>query len=350
MEQWTQFLQQAGAHIEARTVLDFGQAAVEQQAVLQSDCILDLSTLGLLQVTGNDAEKFLQGQFTNDVRQVNGQRSQRSAWCNAKGRVLYTFQLIKRDNTYLILLPHEVLDAVQKRLKMFVLRSDVQFTDVSDQLPPIGVVGKNSQQLLANALGFSVPEETNASITQEQTTIVRIAGQIPRYIVISDLTTQSQTWQALQKHAKPVGTHAWQLLDILAGIPQIATVLSDEFIPQMLNYQAIGGINFKKGCYAGQEIVARMQYLATLKQRLYLVKIANSSTTPQAGDNLYGTADTQSIGKLVNIQAHPEGGYVGLAVLNIEQADSNPVYLQQTNGTVLDLLELPYDPTATMAA
>ncbi|EIJ44310.1 folate-binding protein YgfZ [Beggiatoa alba B18LD] len=350
MEQWTQFLQQKGAQWDARNVLNFGQPNVEQQAVLTQDVLMDLSAYGLLQVTGNDAEKFLQGQFTNDVRQVNGQRSQLSAWCNAKGRVLYTFHLIKRNNDYLIFLPYEGLEAVQKRLKMFVLRADVQFTDVSEQLVSISIAGNHSVQYLSEALGFAVPQESNMSITQGQYTVVRIAGQTPRYLVIADSETQCQTWQTLTaKSVRAVGSSAWQLLNILAGIPQITTNLADQFVPQMLNYQAIGGINFKKGCYAGQEIVARMQYLATLKQRLYLIRLP-ADCTPQIGDDFYGVMDVQSIGKLVNVQAHPEGGYIGLAVLSIEQAESNPVSLQKVGGATAQLLNLPYDPSATMAA
>ncbi|RKZ84882.1 MAG: folate-binding protein [Candidatus Parabeggiatoa sp. nov. 1] len=339
-ETWTQYLQKAGARFENHTVIHFGQPDEERQQALHGDIIADLSHLGLIKVTGNDANKFLQGQFTNDVRQVTAKHSQLSAWCSSKGRIQFNFRLFQRDNAYYLLLPRESIESMLKRLRMYVLRANVTLEEVSENLPHFAVAGINSTQILTDCLGFAPPPEMDASLTLNQITVLHIPGPQPRYLVFSE--TPQNMWECAAKTVRPVGASAWQLLDILAGLPQIVPATAEEFVPQMVNYQTIGGVNFKKGCYTGQEIVARMQYLGTLKRRMYLAKINTDSSLPQPGDALYVATGEQSVGKIVNAQTHPDGGAVALAVIQINSAKTEDIYWQSQQRERLQLMALPY--------
>ncbi len=333
IESWKQYLQQMGAQFDNNTVIHFGQPHEEQQQALQGDIITDLSYFGLIKISGKEAEKFLQGQFINDVRQVTAERSQLSAWCSPKGRILINFRLFKRDDAYYMLLPQENVAATLKRLKMYVLRAAVKLEEFGDHLPRIGVA--NNTEMLTDCLGFAPPTEVDASLTKNQITVLRIPGIQPRFIVFTE--TPEDFWQC--SRARQVGAGVWELLDILAGLPQIVPATSEKFVPQMVNYQAIGGVSFKKGCYTGQEVVARMQYLGSLKRRMYLAKI-DTTTLPQPGDALRVSTNEENIGVIVNAQPHPDGGVIVLAVISISHVESGEIHWEQ--GECLHFMDLPY--------
>ncbi len=330
-KKWKLYLQENNAQFENNTLIRFGSA--DEERSLHGDIISDLSHFGLIKVSGDEAEKFLQGQLTNDVRQVTDNQSQLSAWCSIKGRIIVNFRLFKRDKAYYLFLPQESLAATLKRLQMYVLRAAVKLEEVSDSLVCIGISGSNSTEILTDCLGFAPPTEINGSLTQDQVTVLQIPGIQTRYLVFTE--NPQNLWQCAT--AQPAGAAAWQLLDILAGLPQIIPATSDSFVPQMVNYEALGGVNFKKGCYTGQEIVARLQYLGTLKRRMYLAKIETTSL-PQPGDALY--VSEENVGKIVNAARHPDGGAIVLAVIKISSADSNEIQLQ--SGECLQFMELPY--------
>jgi len=284
----------------------------------------DLSHLGVLRVSGRDAKKFLQGQFTNDVNEVSLSRAQLSAWCSPKGRVLANFWLVARRAGYYLLLPQETLEMMLKRLPMYVLRAEVQLEEVSHQVIRWGLVGESG--ILTEVLGESTDEITFFSLPGA------------RMVILGENTSIMQEVRervSQQSAVQLVNPERWQLLDILAGVPYILPVMADEFVPQMLNLQVLGGISFKKGCYTGQEVVARMQYLGTLKSRLYLAKVA---MLPSPGEKLYVDGEAQSVGKIVNAQCHPEGGGMVLAVISVSHAHQ-PVMTSQ--GVGLELRELP---------
>ncbi len=283
--------------------------------------ITNLSNLGLIKVTGDDAETFLQGQFTNDVRQVTNKNSQLSAMCSPKGRVIVNFRLFKRDNAYYLLLPKDSLAASLKRLQMYVLRSKVKLENASDNLYPIGIIGSTE------------------NLTNENSTILKVADTQPRSIIITDTPEKF-----VDCGEKMSNESEWQRLDILAGLPQIVAATKEAFVPQMLNYDILGGISFKKGCYTGQEVVARMQYLGKLKRRMYLAKI-QTAQLPQPGDALYISSDEQNVGKIVNASFDINGSAIVLAVIKIAQAETDEIHWQSQQGESLQLLDLPYSLT-----
>ncbi|MCK5663279.1 MAG: folate-binding protein YgfZ [Thiotrichaceae bacterium] len=312
-KQWREYLLDIGAYFDNNRVSHFGRHKAERKQALEGDIITDLSHFGVIKVSGKDAENFLQGQFTNDVRNVTDKQSQLSAWCSHKGRILVNFHLFQRKGAYYILLPQSSLTAILKRLKMYVLRSAVTLEDVSASLFRFGIIGSKACF---------------------DDTVLEIPGNQSRYIVLTE--NPQDLWQCVTKTARPVGADAWELLDILDGLPQIFGATSEKFVPQMVNFQAIGAISFKKGCYTGQEIIARMQYLGSLKRRMYLAKI-ETNTLPQAGDEVY--VNDESVGKIVNAQIHPDGGCVVLAVIIISQESENILWQDKKS---LQLMDLPY--------
>jgi hypothetical protein len=336
-EQWFQYLKQSGAQLNGQTVIHFENA--EQSQTLPENSIADLSYLGLLKISGQDAEQFLQGQFTNDIRQVNAEHSQLSAWCTPKGRMLVNFRVFKREAAYYLLLPQECIASIVKRLSMYLLRAKVEIETVSDNFVRLGLAGTESSQYLSTHLKQALPTTVNASLTHDNVTVLCVQESSPRYLIITDEKTAQTLWQQVTATVNPVSSTIWQLFDILAGLPQIVLATAELFVPQMVNLQVLGGISFKKGCYTGQEIVARMQYLATLKQRMYLVQI-DTPIPPQAGEMIYSSEDEQAAGNIVNAQKHPDGRMLALAVLPIDLAEAGKVQLQQ--GTPLKLLALPY--------
>ncbi|MDM8560056.1 hypothetical protein [Candidatus Parabeggiatoa sp. HSG14] len=354
IEEWTENLKEIGAQFDTNTVIHFGKPKEELQQALHGDIITDLSHFGLIKVSGGDAEKFLQGQLTNDVRKVTAQRNQLNACCTPKGRILINFRLFKRDSAYYFLLPQESVTTTLKHLQKYIMRADVKLEDFSNHLLRFGISGTHSTRVLKNCLGFTPPTEMEASLTTEQTTILRIQGIQPRYIILTETPQDlwqcssktlypagSTAWQCTNKTLHPVGSTAWQLLEILAGLPQILSTTVEAFVPQMVNYHAIGGVSFKKGCYTGQEIVARMQYLGSLKRRMYLAKM-NTESVPKPGDTLYTSTEEQSVGKIVNAVPHPDGGMIALAVISIKNAEADEIHWLNQEGASLEFMELPY--------
>jgi tRNA-modifying protein YgfZ len=310
-------------------------------AIIQQTVISDISHFGLIRVAGQDAAKFLQGQFTNDVRQVKPQRSQLNAWCTPQGRVIVNFHLFQRDMDYYLLLPVGSVAPVLKRLQMFVLRSAVALSDATETLAKFGMAGDHAPQLLAEALQQELPENIDDCVTHAAITVIKTRGLHPSYLVFGEVETLINLWQSLATVAPPVATPYWQLLAVFAGLPQIDTRLSEVFVPQMLNLQALSAVNFKKGCYTGQEVVARMQYLAALKRRLFYATL-RTDTPPQVGDELVLCAKrAQEIGKIVNVIAHPDGNYHLLAVVAIDAAQTQTIC--DRSGNTLQWSELPYD-------
>ena len=323
MQDWQEFL--------SKQTLSLGPIA---------ECALsDLSPLGLIRVNGKDARQFLQGQLTNDVTQVDAGHSQLSSYCSPKGRMLASFRIFEREGDLFLALPMERLEAILKRLRMFVLMSKVQLEDASGELARIELSGECASDLLP----IDPPAEDDGVTSGDGYSVIRVAGDRPRFEVIAPAAQIRALWEEAAASAAPTGFTAWKLLDIRAGIPSVWEQTVETFVPQMANLQAVKGVSFTKGCYTGQEIVARMQYLGKLKRRMYRVRIA-SPATPAAGDELFSehSASGQGAGRLVSVAPAPEGGFEALAVIEISVADTGAVHLGSPEGARLEFLDLPY--------
>jgi len=348
---WQQFLTTQGAHRDDTGQYtqvhyfgdDPGNATTEKHTALagKQTILCDLSHYGLIQAVGPESESFLQNQFCNDVHSVSTLQSQLNAYCTPKGRVLAFFRLFQRGDDYWLRLPREILESTLSRLRMYVMMTKTTLNDSSDTLARMGYAGPQAGQHL-RALFDAVPATTDAVTQTAGLTIICIQPDT-RFEIYGDETAMQNLWQQLADKATPVGAGAWELLDIHAALPDVYAATREAFVPQMLNLQAINALSFKKGCYPGQEIVARMHYLGKLKRRMFVAH-TDDDTPVQPGDTLYaeGSESGQGVGKVVRTRTSPEGGSDMLAVIEISSAEERALRLHDTNGPLLKLLTLPY--------
>ena len=342
--EWQNFLKTQGAELAANGVARFPQPASD-------DCVLfDLSHLGLVALEGADVDDFLQGQLTNDIRELTEAHSQLSSHCSAKGRMLASFRMIRRAGVVYMQMPSETMPIVLKRLGMFKLRAQVELTDASDRLMCIGLAGACAADLLHGATG-QPPGLENGVVHHGDITLVRMPGGIPRFEILGPAAALRDLWTRLAADgAAPANTERWNLLDIQAGVPTVYASTVEAFVPQMANMQLVDGVSFTKGCYTGQEVVARMQYLGKLKRRMYLAEVA-TDRCPAPGDELFAGASEsgQGAGKVVGASATGDGHCELLAVVEIAAVDEGDVRLGE-GGPKLEFRDLPYGFTESQAA
>lgn len=336
---WQNHLQARGAVIEDDSIAHFGNPKAELEAAKSGTVIADLSHFGLINFSGEDAQSFLQGQLSCDVRQASTTNAQYGSYCTPKGRMLASFLLWRSDGGYFMQLPRSLREHMQKRLAMFVLRAKVKVADSTDALIRLGVAGAEAEKLLVKQFGDG-PAAKLGVLHGESGTIIRLSET--RFEIVAELVQATALWNALMAEATPAGAACWDWLDIKEGIPFIVPTTQDQFVPQMANLEAIGGVSFQKGCYPGQEIVARAQYLGKLKRRMYLANI-QSATSPVAGDELFSRdLEDQASGMIVNAAPSPDGGYDALAVIQVSSAEAGEIRWKGLEGPVLRLMPLPY--------
>ncbi len=343
---WNDFLERFGARLENGRAVHFGRPEVERWAALHGDICSDRSDQGLIAVQGPDADPFLQGQLTCDVREVTPDRSRIGAYCTPKGRALACLRLLRREDALCLELPRALVEPTLTRLRRYVLRAKVRLEDASDRWARIGVAGPNAQVLLTKLLG-AVPETADglvqAPADSRDITVIRLPGSTPRFELHGPLMAMQALWIRLEAEVTFTGPEPWRLLEILAGTPAVYPETVEAFVPQMLNLQLLDGISFQKGCYTGQEIVARTHYLGKLKRRMVLARV-DSPTPPRPGEPLFSSqADaSQSAGQLADACPHPDGGYAVLAVVSIACVERGTLHLNGIGGPVLRLEPLPY--------
>lgn len=336
---WQQFLIQQGATFDAGLVKNFGEVAAELSAAAQNTVLCDLGQFGTLRVSGEEAQSFLQNMLSNDTREVSATHAQLSSLNTPKGRMQATMLIWRNGDDYLLQLPRVLCESMRKKLSMYVLRAKVKISDASDEIVSLGLSGENAQEILSKQFG-ELPQLPFGFTDTEQAGVLKFSNT--RFQVSTTAQYAPKLWQALSQHAQPVGSVCWDWLNIHAGIPVILPQTQEQFVPQMANFELIGGVNFKKGCYPGQEIVARMQYLGKSKRRMYLVHI-DSGTMPQPGDELFSTdMEGQASGMIANVAPAPGGGYDALAVMQTSSRESQTVHWKSLQGEALRFLSLPY--------
>lgn len=338
-QDWQNFLLTQGAHIEDGAVRHFGEPAAERAATQEGTVLCDLSHFGMLRVSGEDAASFLQSLFSNDLREVTDGRAQLSSFNNAKGRMLASMVIWHKGGDYLLQLPRALAEPMRKKLSMYVLRAKVKITDDSGDLCAIGVAGDNARTLLQGHFPdlpqqeWAVAHDTDASV---------LCRNARRYQIVAPVGRATALWQALRPATTMAGANCWDWLDIRAGIPFIQPATQEAFVPQMVNFEVIGGVNFKKGCYPGQEVVARMHYLGKPKRRMYLARVMSDGPVA-AGDDLFSANQAdQACGKVVQAARAAHGGFELLAVVQSELVPDFPVHHKALTGPRLEFEPLPY--------
>ncbi|WP_053136825.1 folate-binding protein YgfZ [Pseudomonas sp. MIACH] len=294
-----------------------------------------LSHEGVLAVRGADAAKFLQGQLTCNLNYLSDTQASLGARCTQKGRMQSSFRILLQGDGVLLAMATELLEPQLADLKKYAVFSKSKLTDESTAWVRFGVA--NGDQALAS-LGLELAAETDNVARTEHLIAIRVSPARAELWVPAEHADSVRSQLAAQLTQAELND--WLLGQIRAGIGQVMPQTRELFIPQMLNLQAVGGVSFKKGCYTGQEIVARMQYLGKLKRRLYRLSL-NAAELPEPGTPLFSPSHNSAIGEVV-IAAKADQVIELLAVLQAEAADSGDVHIGTLEGPNLQLLDLPY--------
>ncbi len=295
---------------------------------------------GLMQASGADAASFLHGQLSNDVNRLDARQARLAGYCNAQGRMLASLIVARRDaDTIWLLCAADLLPATLKRLSMFVLRAKATLSDASAGRVVLGLAGEVAQTHLGRVLGQAPAADAWSRHDLGAGLVVRLpdAG-LPRWLWVGP----ADEAVALEAALPALSTTTWDRLDITAGVAPVQAATSGLFVPQMLNYELVGGVDFKKGCYPGQEIVARSQYLGKLKRRAFLLA---GATQPHPGQEVYWSEDPQQpAGQVAASAPAGEAGEPALALaeLKIGAVGSGSLHLGSAQGPALTLLALPY--------
>jgi tRNA-modifying protein YgfZ len=302
----------------------------------------ELAQFGLIRFSGEEAQDFLHNQLTCDVNALKPGRSTYGAYCTPKGRVLASFLLWRVEQGFFMQLPSPLRESIQKQISKYILRSRVKAVDATGEWTLVGVMGKDAATLVQR-VADAAPQAVHEVAQTSAAMVTRLPGDRFQIAVARDKA--SSMLEALAAGAERADTEHWQRQIIHAGVPVILPATQEEFVPQMINLDLIGGVSYDKGCYPGQEIVARMHYRGTLKQRMYLAKVA-SSEHPQPGERLYSPDfGEQACGTVVNAARSSEGGHDLLAVIQISATDRGNVHWKSPTGPALQLLKLPYSVT-----
>ncbi|GAB3376780.1 folate-binding protein YgfZ [Massilia agri] len=321
---------------------DFGRPLAA--AELAEGFVAPVTDLGLIAVQGEDAASFLHNQLTNDVEHLGRNEARLAGYCTPKGRLQATFLVWRDPDTVFLQLPRAIQAPLQKRLSMFVLRAKAKLRDATTEAPfaaVLGLGGAKAETALRRHVA-TLPDAPYGKVEGEFGTVIRLldAFKAPRYLWLATVEAASGALPALAGELALGGTQAWQLAAIHAGVPQIAAATQEQFVPQMVNLELLGGVNFKKGCYPGQEIVARSQYLGKLKRRTALATVANPAA--RAGDEVYSMEDPgQPCGMVVNAAPNGLGGADLLVELKLG-ALGEDVRHGAAGGPALRFEQMPY--------
>ncbi|MDM0110937.1 folate-binding protein [Variovorax sp. J22R133] len=290
-----------------------------------------LSHLGVIRAEGPDAASFLHGQLTQDFSLLDASQARLAALCTAKGRMIASFIGIRpQPETILLVCSQDILAATLKRLSMYVLRAKAKLTDASAEWVLFGLAGT---AVAANGVDASAAPGQRTAVGDANVVSLYPADGVPRALWIAPAGTPAPTGAGLD-------ADLWQWSEVRSGVATLTAPVLDAFVPQMLNYESVGGVNFKKGCYPGQEVVARSQFRGTLKRRAYVV---NAPSEVKAGQEVFAAKDAeQPVGTVVQSAPAPGGGWAGIVSMQIAALNAGGLRAGGADGVELSVDPLPY--------
>ncbi|PSB92124.1 YgfZ/GcvT domain-containing protein [Candidatus Pandoraea novymonadis] len=339
---WCNFLPDIPHHSEATQAAQFDALKHGSFATISTDS-------GIITCSGTDAIAFIQSQLTANITQSLTHTATLAGYCSPKGRLLATFLVWKDENCISLICSADVRVSIQKRLSMFLLRAKAKLADGTNDRALLRVGGHSVELVLKQY--FSTLPITPLSITHSQTagTLVCLpnastaARARAHYLWSIPVEVVKHVWENLLNvpNLEIIAPELVHWLDVQSGVPKIVAVTQEQFVPQMINLELIGGVSFRKGCYPGQEIVARSQYRGTIKRRLFLAHLDDGQ--PKPGQELFESSDKQQpCGHVLNVSHSPEGGWDCLVEVKLMARAADDVHLGQVDGTRLKFLALPY--------
>lgn len=291
----------------------------ESTAITDGSIRCRLDDRGLLSFRGAEAATFLHGQLSTDVLGLAAGESRLTSYSDARGRLIMVGRLYAETDRFLLEIPRDRVEPVRQQLAKYVLRADVRIDDVSDALAHCAVAG-HSASIALGAVVDSLPTEPGQSVTTHAgARIVCLAGPRPRWQILGEPEAVNTVWDQLAGHAVEVNGTQWRVLDIEAGIPTVHEATAGHFVAQMLNLDRLGAVDFRKGCYPGQEVIARTHYLGRIKRRMQLLHMAGGTAAPAPGTAV--EQDGKKVGEVVEGASVPADGSLVLAVIHNEAGE-----------------------------
>ncbi len=273
-----------------------------------------LADWGVIRAGGAEAAKFLHGQLTQDTLNLPEDQARLAGYCSAKGRLLATFVVWRQGpEDILLACSADLLPGVLKRLSMFVLRARCKLTDASAELPLWGLAGA-----AAEGAGLRLP----AAVVNGAT--------VPRALQVGGSEVSS---------APALDIEAWRWLEVHSGVARVVAATSEQFVPQMVNLELVDGVNFQKGCYPGQEVVARSQYRGTLKRR---GQVMHGTEPLQPGTEIFHSADPEQPAGMVVLAGQWQGQHAALVEVKLAALHTGTLHAGSASGTLLVPQALPY--------
>jgi hypothetical protein len=348
---WREFLTSQNAQWNSDgQISSFGQPELEHYLIKHGPVVTNLSHQALLKVTGADALSFLQGQLTSDLKQVTEQHAQLWAYCDPKGQVLAVFLIFKQDDAWYLNFEASLKESILKRLTMFVMRSAVTISDVSDRLIQIGYAGEFGDVDIQRRLNTKVKEtfETGQVDLDDMrdVLVVKVPGPYHKYALFGPAEQIINVWKLLRVTCDVTNNDDWQLLDIAAGVPEVTSANCGQFIAQFLNLDKLDALNFKKGCFPGQEIIARVHYRGKVTKRMLRLHLEQEITL-KPGDTLVLKDSNDRNHSFEVIKAHRDifSGTLCLAIGTLKSLGAVEGNLMTETGHEVIIEPLPYSIT-----
>ncbi|MFZ3220022.1 MAG: folate-binding protein [Rhodoferax sp.] len=305
-------------------------SVTEHPPVSSLNGVAALTHLGVIQVVGEDAAKFIHGQLTQDFSLLGQDTARLAAFCSAKGRMQASFIGFKRGTDEILLVcSRDILAPTLKRLSMFVMRAKARLSDATDAFALYGLAGDATKTIAGDAHAAWARADLDAA------TVINLypADTTPRQLYIAPAGSPPPA-------GTPLTREAWAWGEVRSGVATVTAPVVEAFVPQMLNYESVGGVNFKKGCYPGQEVVARSQYRGTLKRRAFVV---HTDAALAAGDEVFGADDdSQPVATVVQAAPAPQGGFDAIISAQLSAMETGTLHLGAATGPALQPLPLPY--------
>lgn len=336
------YLTESGGAMLTPTAISFGETPEDYHALSEQTVCVPLTHQGVLSVDGAKGAQLLQGQVTCDINQLNENSTLRGAQCTPQGRMLATFNAFQlSDERRLLQMNRLLVDPLIDYLSKYAVFFQTSLHNASDDVHSFGITGEHADEVIADIFG-DVPASGQV-IHNQKSEDGSIASQISsrQYQILAPSDRAATIWRQLLATSKPAGTDFWNLNSIAAGLGEVTPETVETFIPQMLNLQATGAISFKKGCYTGQEIVARTRYRGKLKKRLYRLT-TTLEQLPAPGTPCLLPEGNRRIGEVSNAAWRAPSHVELLAVLNNDAATTGQMIFGDLPPSPCQLLDLPY--------
>ncbi|VAW47020.1 tRNA-modifying protein YgfZ [hydrothermal vent metagenome] len=346
--QWLNFLTAQNAQFDSTgQITSFGQAELERFLIKNGPVLTSLTHQALIKVSGNNAAEFLQGQLTTDIKQISDTQAQLSAYCDPKGQVLAIFLIFKYQNHLYLSFNHSLKAKILKRLKMFIMRADVQLSEVSNQLIHIGFAGEFGDLDIQRRLNTKVKHHYETGFINAEgmkdVCVIKVPGPYHKYELFGPANQMQTVWKTLKSNADITNSYDWNLLNITAGIPDITEQTTAHFLAQFLNLDKLNAIDFKKGCFPGQEMIARVHYRGKVTKRMFRIR-CEELLDLKAGKILFLIDQNGKSHKLTVINANPNifEGSLCLAVGTLKTLETIEGNLMTESGKAAFIEPLPY--------